>query len=456
MHTIIGGTGQRGPQNHARLGPREACRQNSMALFSTRTEKQMIFIGRVVLVVQVVRSYAMELHDALVLGDTATAEELRRLWQEKARRWIGKSHDAEQPARKRRRIKAWETLNAIDHVVGQCTQHAGLQGIRLSEEVLKTDPLQWPRLRWVSDHGSEMVCAFHFLSYEYKANVLAVWDGLHGAHNDFSCALKASRHWTYCLLMLVAWNTPYAPFDSGARFCQAQDAMAEYRLAFPHGSCELFQHFAEQLLADHDELHRRHEPGILSELWDRFCDAPIMHKRGRKVGMTRWLSLLFAGRENMPDWTTALLKWLYFGVQAGLVSHSKMIALVQKKVSILDSSAEAQEAGADTMSAQNRETISKLRAVCRNGVEAAILMHLDQENRTRMIIMPCAWTLQWRSDSRCRRESTVELRQCLVRAALSGDAWLTEPRCQGSRVSSCRFHRPSAVLGRNSSSRTLL
>lgn len=210
---------------------------------------------------EVIRSYDGALHDALVIGEQGAAQQLQENFRKRARQWLGMETGEEKP-KKRHRVKAFEVLSASDNTMKLSTIfREGWASLRPSPEALEGDPHLWPLVHWVTDHGSEMVSALAYLQYKLKANVVGSYDPPHGCHDDFSHALKLSGNYTYSLLQVVAWNLPYAPFDSGARHNAAKAAMQEYFLAKPTGECPLFEAYLGQVLEDQGASDRHFEPG---------------------------------------------------------------------------------------------------------------------------------------------------------------------------------------------------
>lgn len=83
-----------------------------------------------------------------------------------------------------------------------------------------------------------------------------------------------------------------------------------------------------------------------------------------------------------------MLRWVYYGLQTGLLSRGRFQQVFEKKSEILGCNpaaaaadgAEAQEG----MAAQGRGTVSRLSSVCQNGLETAVVMFVDSDSKQRM------------------------------------------------------------------------
>lgn len=322
------------------------------------------------------------------LGNREQVPDLKEMWRKRARQWLGMEEGETRP-RKRHRTKAFEVLNATDNILKRVGgMEEGWLALRISEEAQAGDPVSWPLVHWDSDHGSEIVSAISYLQYGLRLNLIPTFDPPHGCHDDFTNTLRVSGNWCYSLLIMVAWNLLYAPFDSGARHVAAQGAMAEYMQAHDSGDCPLWQAYLGQVLADQGETDRRFDENISADMWKRFCDSPIHSRRGRKVGMTRLMGMVIAAKDNMPDWTFQLLKWLYYGLQCGILSQGRFQIISEKRAEIFGGSgapqADGEPAAHDSMAVQDRTTVNRMRSVCKNGLETAVMMYVDADNRQRM------------------------------------------------------------------------
>lgn len=281
---------------------------------------------------EVIRCYDGALHDALALNDSVAADELKNIWRKRARHWLGLDKKEEKRPTKRHRVKAFEVVNATDNILKKLTHYEkGWRSLEVDEAILADNPLNWPVLHWVTDHGSDMVSAFSFLQYHMKLNLVGTFDPLHACHDDFTHALRMTGSWCWALLMMVAWNLPYTPFDSGMRHIQATNAFEEYALAHPEGQCPLFQSYLDEIACDQGAEDSRLEDDFAIQMWERFRTSPIHDRRGRKVGMTRFLGMVFAAKDNIQDWTFQLLKWLYYGLQTGMLSKGRFASLFERK-----------------------------------------------------------------------------------------------------------------------------
>ena len=164
-------------------------------------------------VCQVQKSYVTHMevdgHD----GQAAAITNWKRQSLFMAKRKLGmlSKGDKEQPKRKRRRTKAFQTMMSLSNMLEQVAL-CGLDrfAVRAKPGGALPNPFSWPHLNLAADQGADNVAMDHFLAYEAKVNIHTDWDLSHGAHNDaVKCALKDSGLWRHILTMCSAQNCAY-------------------------------------------------------------------------------------------------------------------------------------------------------------------------------------------------------------------------------------------------------
>lgn len=321
--------------------------------------------------------------------DPAAIQDQQAVWRKRALKWLGRSpigeDSADRPA-KRHRTKAFEWMNAVDQQLKQCSSFdQGFKNLLLAPRLEdRGDADVWPYLRVASDTGSDMVSGLMFLAYNGFA-VEGIWDPIHGAHADFSRCLKHTRNYAFALLLLVAWNLSYAPFDSGHRHHQILQSVESY-LEKHSKTCPLLDHFLDDILAEAGMLDHRHEDDIHDQVVNMVRSHPFLQRRGRKAGMTRFLGLLFSAEDEVQVWSLRLLGWLYYGLQAHLFTKETFTALVKKKQALTATmQSEAEEAGS-SMRIEDRAVANRLRNICSSGLQTAVLLYTDDISKVRVQI----------------------------------------------------------------------
>lgn len=333
---------------------------------------------------QELRAYRGDLDD----DDEAAIQNQQANWRKRALKWLGRAGEKEEgPDRptKRLRVKAFEWLNAVDQQLKQCSSFdLGFGSLKLPQNVgERGDPLSWPYLRISSDTGSDMVSGMFFLQYNGFA-VEGIWDPIHGAHADFTRSLKHTRNYAFALLLLlVAWNLPYAPFDSGSRHNQILQSMNEY-IDKHSQDCPLLDSLLDDILAEAGMQDRMHEDNIRDEVVEMLRRSSVLHRRGRKAGMTRFLGLLYSAEEEVKVWSLRLLGWLYYGLQAHLFTKESFTALVSKRQALVSSMEEEAAGEGAGMRVEDRAVANRLRSICSSGLQTAVLLYTDDLSKVRV------------------------------------------------------------------------
>lgn len=179
--------------------------------------------------------------------------------------------------------------------------------------------------------------------------------------------------------MLTAYNVPMGPYGEGKRSYQASEGMKEW---FQHGdpnSDPLFGNYFEAILRDQDALHRLHDHGVRTEVWNEMHNHPMWSHEPEKVNMNRFMSFLQRFEKEEQLWHMRLLAWLYVSLQIGLLKRSSLA----EQGGILRAVVAASAATEGSSTARADAELKRLRGVSKNQLHLGILLYSDPDNLTR-------------------------------------------------------------------------
>jgi len=259
--------------------------------------------------------YHGALDKALDEQDDAAVRELRSGWKRKGRSWAKRDLDSVEldPPPKRHRSAAYAFLCAVQNMFSvsfnwPLTKFRALPSVY---DDLNSDPYSWPSLRLSLDRGSDGRAALFFLMYSlvFKLNIEAIWDASHDVARDVEGAVADIGCFHLITLILVVWNLPFGPWDSGTRHGQLLESMAEYFRGISHRTCPLFNLTWETMAAEmgiHE--HSSDRDSFMADMWKHFKECRAFRCRGSKTTMTRFLGFSIKLRRRCPYGPPSILR----------------------------------------------------------------------------------------------------------------------------------------------------
>ena len=153
----------------------------------------------------------------------------------RALHWLGK-RDAETPPKATvYRKAALEWALATNHMLLTITAALGWSHYYIPEgHGERVAFALWPLLRVAMDQGSDGWSAMMAMLYGLRLNVEVSPDPNHGCHNDVKRTLIDMGWYAHQVLMTLAYNLAHAPWDSGERQRQFEDALDEWFTQHDH------------------------------------------------------------------------------------------------------------------------------------------------------------------------------------------------------------------------------
>ena len=110
-------------------------------------------------------------------------------------------------AAKKPRAKAYEALIDLQTGLADMMGGVGYEGFVIDNpRTTLVNPLTWPKIREISDHGADMRSKTMYVQYGKKANLDCVHDFFHGSWLDFCGTLKDVRLWCHVLIMTLTMS----------------------------------------------------------------------------------------------------------------------------------------------------------------------------------------------------------------------------------------------------------
>ena len=284
------------------------------------------------------------------LGMHHQLDEERRVWADRARRWLrkrqlteaegdgaGKKQKKMHRAKSYHGVLAWD--NGFQHSLGK-----GLADFCLPKALAdRGDPFSWPRINQAADQGSDNICGGNYLIYNQNCNLVRSWDLSHGVWRDFALTVKRSSQWAFFLVMTCCQNAFHGPWSEDRFYETVRSAVDEMFVVCNPEADPLFSYYLPAILKDRGEVHRQGDTDICKEVWQDSPGEPWFHYTEHVLGLccfyVQWLlSVAFAGAARM-HWGRMLLLACFHSVASHAPRrHTVSLSLLQFHLSMHGSS----------------------------------------------------------------------------------------------------------------------
>ena len=142
----------------------------------------------------------------------------------------------------------------------------------------------------------------HWLQYEKKGNFDIVWDPSHGAWNDIKNSAKDANYLQFLLSLLLVWNLPHGPWAEDYRSSQVKemvDTLCKEEFATPP---PLLLANAANIFKESERPGFAADPDSVQILWDDFRNDNPFRKKGAKISLNRFMSLVQQGKQEKKVW----------------------------------------------------------------------------------------------------------------------------------------------------------
>lgn len=281
-----------------------------------------------------------------------------------------------------------------------------------------------------SDQGSDMVSSIHALQHfnEVKCNVAVFWDPSHGCNRDFWGAVGDVDMKAYLLLVMIVLNLPHGPDESDLRYQQIRDTMMQHYSEQSPSSSPIFQSLAAQIMRESADAIESKD-GMSSEecLWDKLKDETIYRKKGCKVNIGRFFSVVHDGLELVNTWTSRLFEVSVPAIEHGMIAN-KILPKIQLKMSGADVASDPTSTSSKKLAVGDRS----LRSCGANAVVIAMSLLSERDNHRVLVCLmrlaqPC---MEWHGEATRQLRSVVQARGWLLEQ-LRGGVFRTTDKIMG-------------------------
>jgi hypothetical protein len=334
---------------------------------------------------------ADSVHSAL-----ASQRDRQRAWLKRRRPEATGSDRPWRPA-KRHRKSAWQTGVYTHYQMSQFLD-GGLFYFQVPLDVEKRKPaITWPRASLSPDMDSSNVSSASHWLYKLNLNIDFAWDFSHGVRNDIFNAIKDVKKWDHIVMALVRLNVPNSPWHEDTRWKQAMLARDEIFKTQKHNTCELFQFFLPELLADGSTSKYSKCEDPAEACWNGLREENVLDNKGGKTVSNRFCGVIRKMRLDLQS--KAQRKWWYLHValELDMVGSPKFAKLITRGVDLRRSTSAKVEAPEE----------DALRKACSNQLVVAIMdmMGADAYRIDKIIVtVPKFWEC-WFGTSNARLRS---------------------------------------------------
>lgn len=334
-----------------------------------------------------------------VIGKGLACNLRHRLWLQRGRKKAGAETWRPRPTF---RIAARRWAAALDNVVRVNTE---LEGLRAFCPFLKDDGTrdaiwedsswrQWRHLLVAMDLGSDGLTASNYLLYDQKLCMQRVDDFSHGGNCDVRVMLKGCGYWSYWLLQMVSFNTPFGPHQDNMRRTEIKEQM---ELAYQDENCESCVLFSGMAAALIEELRRNgielpNEKKPEQECWEVLRQDSGFRRVGQRLEMARFQDSVKGGADNLHHWERDKFARTFVCLEKGWLRGKKLERLV-----VRESAGDIVAEGGGRTSALPQLGDSLIRSCAQNAVVISALLLSDDRNRrlSQCILAACMEVRFW-------------------------------------------------------------
>ena len=176
-----------------------------------------------------------------------------------------------------------------------------------------------PTLSLHLDEGSPAYSMTWFLANRVDLRIVSIRDIFHREWNDMKLVLSDAHMWHIVVMLVVVYNMPHGPWDSGAWFNKLRDT-AQTIAENMDSSNPMFNAFYELICSDRG-VPATGDPHHKAQIWSTIFANNAFKVRGPKVSLRRWFGWIEASDTFLPVWHSVLLSLFCMGQVLGVYRH---------------------------------------------------------------------------------------------------------------------------------------
>lgn len=256
---------------------------------------------------------------------------------------------AEGPTPSSWRLVKWHRVSSrlwvysLDRQLLTSTASGGLAGFRYVAGASSWREWQsCPYLAVAMDLGSDGVCGWNALAWDFDINTVARPDPPHGCQRSLENCLRQSGCWDFWLLMLITWNLEFGPWQEAGRRNELGDTLGNLYTNFEPFECLLFLHHVGQMvkdLEDHNVYILPLTKSLEAELWDFLGNRVRNPVAGRRAALNRFGGAYHPAKKCKAWWTVMQWERTYLAMEQDMLRGKDFQAKLRKTAAPAEASA---------------------------------------------------------------------------------------------------------------------
>eukprot|EP00971_Amphidinium_carterae_P328423 6460296-Amphidinium_carterae.2 len=264
----------------------------------------------------------------------------------------------------------------------------------------------WPYIAVSLDQGSDGYAAMHFLIHKLGVNADLVPDPSHQWHRDVQNTWSALGWGSWTRLLVVPINLFHGPFAAGARYHEYRESSVELVELLRLGENTFVEEFADELKRELKLGGGPLEDGQSGLIVEAIATRLHEQRRGSKVAMCRFASLLDSLEHLCENWSIYLLQTLHVMGDEKFKLKDLQSTFAKSKQATSDPDAR------DSTTAE----VKRMRDLCSSNVAVTCALLSDWEGRTRsqVIRVFSSATREWYGSQSTKLRSQCDAREWFV------------------------------------------
>lgn len=319
-------------------------------------------------------------------------------------------------ARKIYRVHAFKYLLALDNTMQTLcgysfnafmhTRHDIDEAVQASKKL--------PILSIAMDQGSSGFSATFFCQSVLGLMLAPLWDPSHRCVRDIELAFNHTGLSECVLLLKVALNTNFGPWDGSAFWRKQQEEVVNYTNGQCH-VCPLFQrHWADIAAAGGLTLADTMDAHVQAEYFRSMPSSAAFTSKGPRLQPSRWHSFLDVYAYWKPFLPVRKLVLLYHAIMEGWVL--RVPGAYKVKAPTIHPHEDPKKA---TTKLTDQQNAAKLYSLCNNTLHVSLVLLQDPDLMRKCDIMLhlCSPLRQWHGDQACfLRSAQLSVQYCVAQS----------------------------------------
>ena len=215
-----------------------------------------------------------------------------------------KKVDSTFPMAKMNRLKTYQTLMQVSHMLSKTTN------LSLADLIVEPDadgifpnPWLWKSLSLAPDRGPDMSCMYHFATYKKHMCMPVSWDLCHILKCSTSKVLKAAKLWGHAVLYSAASNCVYGSTLSPPRIQQVRESVQHCMDGCSAGEDEHFMSILPLLVEQMPLQFSLADDDVANKVYKAVRGHKLLYTKGQKVNLGKFQAIIYHSLRTMPEFS---------------------------------------------------------------------------------------------------------------------------------------------------------